>query len=62
MYVGQWGERGAYQLISFDGKSFGNFCEVGHHVKDVTLGNVIIFAEELRILQKCGSLVLQEER
>ena len=32
--MSQWG-RGA-ESVSFDDESFGDICEVGHHVRDVT--------------------------
>ena len=49
------GERGA-ENVSFDNESFGYFSEVGYYVRDVTLGDVVVW----RNLGFCGrgSLVL----
>ena len=41
-FVYMWvrGERGAW-IGSFDNESFGDFSEVGRHVRDVTLEDVV---------------------
>ena len=42
VFLHMWvrGERGA-ESVSFDNESFGDFSEVRHHVRDLTLGDLV---------------------
>ena len=42
VYVWVHGGRGA-ESVSFDDESFGDFSEVGYHVRDVALGDVVFY-------------------
>ena len=52
--------RGAETGVSFNNESFSSFSEVRYHVRDVTLGDMVLCGD-VRILQNKGSPVLQEE-